>query len=87
LSQGAMLSVDSVDAIGSVLRASGWGWTTGLSAMLFSLLHYPCGTTVYTVYRETGSAKWAWLSFLVPTIVACVFLIALNGAFLVVGLR
>jgi len=34
--------------------------------MLFSLLHNPCSTTLYTIYRETSSWKWTALSALLP---------------------
>jgi ferrous iron transport protein B len=34
--------------------------------MLFSLLHNPCSTTIYTIYRETGSARWTALATLMP---------------------
>jgi len=34
--------------------------------MLFSLLHNPCSTTIYTIYRETGSAKWTAVATLLP---------------------
>ena len=46
--------------------------------MLFSLLHWPCGTTCLTVKKETQSVKWTLLSFAIPTatgIVVC-FLVA-----------
>jgi ferrous iron transport protein B len=35
--------------------------------MLFSLLHNPCSTTIYTIYKETGSARWTALAALLPT--------------------
>jgi ferrous iron transport protein B len=34
--------------------------------MLFSLLHNPCSTTLYTIWRETGSAKWTAVAALMP---------------------
>jgi ferrous iron transport protein B len=34
--------------------------------MLFSLVHNPCSTTIYTIYKETGSVKWTTLSALLP---------------------
>jgi len=83
-----MMAIEAAGtAIAAILRSNGWTWTTGLSVLLFSLLHFPCGTTVYTVYQETGSKKWAALSFLIPTGVACLMLIALNGIFRVLGIR
>ncbi|HHY75778.1 MAG TPA: ferrous iron transport protein B [Firmicutes bacterium] len=88
LAQGTMMDIEAAGtAIAAILRSNGWTWTTGLSVLLFSLLHFPCGTTVYTVYQETGSKKWAALSFLIPTGVACLMLIALNGIFRVLGIR
>ena len=46
--------------------------------MLFSLLHNPCSTTVYTIYKETGSAKWTALSVAIPLAMgfAVTFLVA-----------
>jgi ferrous iron transport protein B len=34
--------------------------------MLFSLVHNPCSTTIYTIYKETGSAKWTAVASLLP---------------------
>jgi ferrous iron transport protein B len=34
--------------------------------MLFSLIHNPCSTTLYTIYKETGSRKWTAVSALLP---------------------
>ena len=46
--------------------------------MLFSLLHNPCSTTIYTIYKETGSAKWTAVASLLPLIMgfATTFLVA-----------
>ena len=37
--------------------------------MLFSLLHNPCSTTIYTIYKETRSAGWTTLSTLLPVVI------------------
>ncbi len=79
LSQSAMSQAASMAAMQSVLFQHGWTWVTAVSAMLFSLLHYPCGTTVYTVFKETGSKKWTLLSIVIPTAFACIVLILLQG--------
>ena len=49
-----------------VLRAGGWTLLTAVNLMLFSLLHNPCSTTLYTIYKETGSGKWTLLAALLP---------------------
>ena len=51
----------------ALLTANGWTWTTAVSAVLFFLLHWPCSTTLWTIRRETGSAKWTLLAALLPT--------------------
>ena len=63
---GVMFEYGSVSVTGELLRASGWTLLTAVSLMLFSLLHNPCSTTIYTIYRETRSAKWTTVATLMP---------------------
>ncbi len=68
LSEGAILELHSLRALRDLLIANGWTWLTALCTMLFSLNHFPCGTTLLTIKNETQSRKWTLISFLVPTI-------------------
>lgn len=63
---GVMFELDSTVRMADVLHAGGWTLLTGVCLMLFSLLHNPCSTTIYTIYRETGSAKWTTVAALMP---------------------
>lgn len=72
LSTGSMIEFDSIDSLRQVLLSHGWTYLTGLNLMLFSLLHWPCATTLWTIKKETGSFKWTALSALIPTVVAIV---------------
>jgi ferrous iron transport protein B len=63
---GVMFELESAADVGSLLRAAGWTTLTGVNVMLFSLLHNPCSTTLYTIYKETGSARWTAVSALLP---------------------
>ena len=65
---GVMFELDSVDATGQLLREGGWTLLTAVNLMLFSLLHNPCSTTIYTIYRETRSTKWTTLAALLPVV-------------------
>ena len=47
---------------------NGWTWITAGSMVLFTLMHFPCSTTMLTIRRETGSWKWAVLSAVIPTL-------------------
>lgn len=49
-----------------ILEAGGWTLLTAVNLMLFSLVHNPCSTTLYTIYKETGSLKWTAASALIP---------------------
>jgi ferrous iron transport protein B len=31
---------------------------TAVCALVFTLFHFPCGTTCFTIYKETKSLKW-----------------------------
>ena len=70
LSTGSLTEVDSLVDLKQILLTHGWTWLTALNMMLFSLLHYPCGTTLINIYKETKSPKWTFLSFLIPTVIA-----------------
>jgi ferrous iron transport protein B len=63
---GVMFELDSIGATGDLLRAGGWTLLTAVNLMLFSLLHNPCSTTVYTIYKETRSARWTAVATLLP---------------------
>jgi ferrous iron transport protein B len=52
----------------SLLHAGGWTLLTAVNLMLFSLLHNPCSTTLYTIYKETGSVKWTAIAALLPVV-------------------
>lgn len=55
-----------------------WTWKTALCTMLFCLFHWPCSTTVLTIYKETGSKKWTFLGVILPTIVGVLLCLACN---------
>ena len=63
---GVMFEADSSVATAEILRQGGWTTVTGICLMLFSLLHNPCSTTIFTIYKETGSVKWTVLATLLP---------------------
>jgi ferrous iron transport protein B len=63
---GVMFELNSEAATGAILRAGGWTLLTAISVMLFSLIHNPCSTTIYTTYKETGSKRWTAITALLP---------------------
>jgi ferrous iron transport protein B len=62
-----MTEIDSmVDLKNLLVIEHGWTVMTAVCLMLFSLLHNPCSTTIWTIYRETGSKKWTAVASLLP---------------------
>jgi len=63
---GVMFETDTAFATKDILVAGGWTLLTGINLMLFSLLHNPCSTTIFTIYKETKSIKWTLVSTFLP---------------------
>ena len=78
IGEGAgVLMEASTSQVGVLLHAGGWTLLTAVNLMLFSLLHNPCSTTIYTIYKETQSKKWTLIATLLPVlygIVVCFLL-------------
>ena len=66
---GVMFELDSAADVGNLLRHGG-GWTllTAVNLMLFSLVHNPCSTTIFTIYKETKSVKWTTVASVAPVV-------------------
>ncbi|MDD3244320.1 MAG: ferrous iron transport protein B [Eubacteriales bacterium] len=65
--QGSMSSYASLAELGQILTQNGWTWLTALCAMIFSVMHFPCGTTCWTIWKETKSVGWTALAVALPT--------------------
>jgi ferrous iron transport protein B len=63
---GVMFELESQAGTLELLTAGGWTLLTAVNLMLFSLAHNPCSTTIYTIYKETGSWKWTALATFIP---------------------
>lgn len=84
LSAGSMLELDSLNALRTLLLDHGWTWITALCVMLFSLLHFPCGTTLYTIFKETHSARWTIMAALLPLALGILVTLMVNYCFVYV---
>jgi ferrous iron transport protein B len=63
---GVIFEMEPGASMLELLQAGGWTLLTAVNLMLFSLVHNPCSTTLYTIYKETGSFKWTLISALLP---------------------
>jgi ferrous iron transport protein B len=61
-----IFEVTSSQDLMTIFQAGGWTLLTAVNLMLFSLIHNPCSTTIYTIYKETGSRRWTTVAALLP---------------------
>ena len=76
LKNTSLSSIEDTYSIGQILISNGWNLLTAINVMIFTVLHFPCSTTLITIKKETGSFKWTILSFFIPTmcgIIICIF--------------
>ena len=78
LNMGTLTDYSSLFELRELLISNGWTLTTAICTVIFSLMHWPCSTTLLTVKKETGSLKWTAVAFLIPTICGVGMCIIIN---------
>lgn len=68
LASGQLVDIGDAGSFAAVLTANGWTARTAVCTMLFTLMHWPCATTLLTIYKETRSLRWTLVSILLPLI-------------------
>lgn len=68
MSAGMITDSLSLLEMKNLFIANGWTWVTAINVILFSLMHWPCSTTLLTIKKETGSIKWTLAALAVPTL-------------------
>jgi ferrous iron transport protein B len=69
MSKSSILELSSLESLKQLFIANGWTWVTAVCVLIFSLMHWPCSTTLLTIKKETGSLKWTALSVIIPTLI------------------
>lgn len=67
-SSASMGDAMGYEAMKALFVSKGWSVVTAVNVIVFSLMHWPCSTTLLTVKKETGSLKWTFASFILPTV-------------------
>ena len=76
MQKGTLVNLEDTFKIGEILIQNGWTLLTAINVMIFTLLHFPCSTTLITIKKETNSWKWTFVAFVLPTvcgIILCMF--------------
>ncbi len=58
----------SLEQLRDILVKNNWTIITAINYLIFTICHFPCGTTILTIKKETGSLKWTILSIVIPTV-------------------
>ena len=78
LQAGSLTACAGLGELQTVFTANGWTARTAVCMVLLCLMHFPCGTTVLTIRRETGSLRWTAVGFLLPLGMGAVLCILAN---------
>ena len=82
---GSVSSDIGIAAMEQLFSANGWSLSTAVCFLTFTLFHWPCSTSLITVYKETHSKKYTALAFLLPTATGLVTCVAINLIFKLFG--
>ncbi len=69
LAEGSLVDYESLEVLKNILVNHGWTLLTAINFIILTLFHFPCGTTLLTIKKETGSLKWTLVSFILPTVI------------------
>lgn len=78
LSAGSLTDYAGLAELHGLLTAHGWTAATAVCVLVFTMFHFPCGTTCFTIWKETKSVKWTALAILLPTAVGIVLCILIH---------
>ena len=81
MSGGNLVQIEDLSSISNILIANGWTILTAINVMLFCLMHFPCSTTLISIKKETGSWKWAGLSFIITTVCGILICMLTTGIY------
>ena len=73
MDQGMLAEITDMGFFYHLLLENGWTGLTALNVMLFSLMHWPCATTLLTIKKEAGSWKWTLTAVVAPLLLGIIF--------------
>lgn len=83
MSESKLTNLD-ISSLKILLIDNGWTYCRALCTIIFSLCHFPCGTTCLTIKKETNSIKWTIIAILLPTVVGLSLCFIINLIFKII---
>jgi ferrous iron transport protein B len=81
MSTGEIGDYSSLESLRTILVDNGWTVSTALCTCIFSMFHFPCSTTLLTIWKETKILKWTLLSVVVPLATGVILCALINFIF------
>ena len=78
MSGSSLVGYASLPELKNLLVSNGWNAVTAINTVIFTVFHWPCSTTLLTVKKETGKARYAIAAALIPTVIGVILCIAVN---------
>ena len=75
-SSSTNLSDYSMNDLNNLLLQHNWSILTAICFIIFTVCHFPCGTTILTIKKETNSIMWTTLAIIIPIIVGFILCLA-----------
>ena len=69
LSASVLPELVDVHKMRAILVSHHWTMETAVCVSVFTLAHWPCSTTMITIFKETRSLKWTMVGALLPTLI------------------
>lgn len=79
--QSSLINPGEISSLYTLFTGHGWTMQTAVSVLIFTLMHWPCATTLLTIKKETHSLKWTALGFLIPTCMGITICFLINILF------
>ncbi len=66
--KGNMTELLGLLEIRQLFLSNGWDITTAVCFLIFSIAHWPCAASFFTIRKETGSFRWMAAAFFIPAV-------------------
>ncbi len=78
MANAQITELPTIAELGKIFIDNGWTHITAICVIIFSLLHFPCSTTLWTIKKETDSYFWTAISFILPTVTGIIVCFLIN---------
>ncbi len=86
MATGSMAEIGDMESLKTILTDNGWTIITAINMMLLTMFHWPCATTLTTIYHETKSKKILLLSIMLPCTAGVILCIIVKYGYMLINI-